>query len=395
MAAARRGGAASPLLALASLTLSLGLAELLLRGFYPVGRLPYRIAPELLFELAPGTSRAFLHHPQDGGGFVVSRVNSVGLRGPELRERTGRRVVVYGDSFVHAEYSPHAETFAHQLELQLGDAVEVVNAGVRAYGPDQALLHFARTREPLAPDAVVFAVYAGNDFGDLIRNKLFRPDRRGGLRRNRPSLDPGLLAIFHQNPLERLALAGLYRVAKRGLKLRRGAQPVAARFEASALLERCRRELESYRADDIARADVFEDHYDADLALEPDGEAAAEKRRLMRGVLARLAQQAGELPVLVLAIPAALDLAPGLGGLAIPSQRWPDYDPRRLTRSVVEAARAAGLPVIDLWDDFQPDAHELYYARNRHWNARGQALAARRVAAELARRLPQSRQPEG
>jgi hypothetical protein len=378
-----RSGAASLLLAAASLALCLALAEGLLRAFYPVGRHTYRSHPELLFELRPGSSRAFLHHPEDGGGFVISRVDATGFRGPGLREAPQRRVVVYGDSFVHAEYSPHEETFAAQLERRLGEGTEVVNAGVRAYGPDQALLHLERTLAPLAPDAVVFAVYAGNDFGDLIRNKLFRRDARGDLQRNRPTLDPALLATFHQGPLERLALAGLYRVAKRGVKLRRAAPPLASHFDPEALLARCRRELEAYRADDVARADVFEDHYDADLALDPDGEAAREKRRLLRGVLARLTESAGAVPVLVLAIPAALDVAPGLGGLAIPSQRWPDYDPRRLSHSVVEAARAVGLPVLDLWEAFEPEAPALFYPRNRHWNARGQALAASVVATRL------------
>lgn len=383
MTPARRSRAASFALALASVAASLALAELGLRLFYPVGRLTYRISPELLFELAPDTSRAFLHHPADGGGFVVSHVNSRGFRGPELREAPARRVVVYGDSFVQAEYSPFEETFPHQLELALGDGVEVVNAGVRAYGPDQALLHLERTRAELDPDAIVFAVYAGNDFGDLVRNKLFRSDGDAGVRRSHPRLDPPLVAEFEQHPLERLALAGLYRVAKRGLKLRRKPGVDAQRFDPERLLALCRAELASQRADDVARKDVFEDHYDADLALEPGGEGAAEKQRLMRGVLARLAGSRGGVALRVVVIPAALDVAPGLGGLAIPRERWPDYDPRRLSRSAVLAAQAAGLSVIDLWDAFAPEADSLYYPSNRHWNARGQALAARVVADAL------------
>ena len=385
MASDRRSLTGSLALAALSIGLTLAAAEGLLRVFYPVGGLTYRIEPELLFELRPLSSRVFLHDPSDGGGFVLSRVNADGFRGPELRQDATRRIVVYGDSFVHAEYSTLSETFARQLEARLGGDTEVVNAGVRAYGPDQALLHLDRTLATLAPQAIVFAVYAGNDFGDLIRNKLFRPDAAGGLRRNRPQLTPELRAHFEQHPIERLALAGLFRVAKRGLKLRRRSQLISERYDPASVLERCRNEFDAYGADDFARADVFEDHYDADLALEPDAEAALLKRRLMAGVLARLAQRVGEVSVTVLAIPAAIDIAPGLGGLSVSSERWPDYDPRRLSRSVAHAARAAGLPVIDLWDAFEAEAPELFYARNRHWNARGQALAARVVAAQLTR----------
>jgi hypothetical protein len=381
----RRATGASVALALASVALTLALAEALLRVFYPVGSLTYRIEPELLFELRPGASRAFLHHPVDGGGFALSRVNSDGFRGPELRRDAKRRVVVYGDSFVHAEYSPWSETFTRQLELRLGEDTEVVNAGVRAYGPDQAFLHLERTRAALAPDAIVFAVYAGNDFGDMIRNKLFRSDGTGGLRRNHPELTPELREHFDEHPIERLALAGLYRVAKRGLKLRRSPPSRAHQFDPANLLELSREELELHRADDLARADVFRDHYDADLALAPASESAREKRQLMRELLALLAERVRDVPVSVLVIPAPTDIAPGLGGIEIPRDRWPEYDPRRLTREVVAAARAAGLPVVDLWDTFEPDASALFYSRDRHWNARGQERAAEAVAAALTR----------
>lgn len=30
---------------------------------------------------------------------------------------------------------------------------------------------------PLKPDLVIFAIYGGNDFGDLMRNKLYQLDQ--------------------------------------------------------------------------------------------------------------------------------------------------------------------------------------------------------------------------
>jgi len=215
---------ASLLLGLASVVVALGAAELTLRAFLPIGQQSYRLDEELLFEPRPDSARFFVHRPGQTPRFVIASVNSQGFRGPELRvPRPARRVVVFGDSFIHAEYAALEDTFASQLERQLvegAEALEVVNAGVRSYGPDQALLRMQRTVDLLEPDLVVFAVYSGNDYGDPIRNKLFRIGQDGGLERRRPSLAPALREQFEQRPLERLALAGLLRAAKRAGKLR-------------------------------------------------------------------------------------------------------------------------------------------------------------------------------
>ena len=72
------------------------------------------------------------------------RINSLGLRGPELSDvpAGGRRVLLLGDSqtagFEVAEEHTYAALVEKQLTTDLGSPVQVVNAGVRGYGTDQA-----------------------------------------------------------------------------------------------------------------------------------------------------------------------------------------------------------------------------------------------------------------
>jgi lysophospholipase L1-like esterase len=379
---------ASLLLGLVSVAFTLGAAEFVLRSFLPIGQLSYRLDDELLFEPRPDSARLFVHRPGESPRIVVSRVNSQGFRGPELRvPRPAQRVVVFGDSFIHGEYAALEDTFAWQLERQLspaGEALEVVNAGVRSYGPDQALLRMQRTFDLLGPDLVVFAVYSGNDYGDPIRNKLFRIRPDGGLERRHPTVSPELREEFEQRPLETLGLAGLLRAAKRAAKLRlRALRGGDAAPSLDEVLEQCEREFQAFERSELVGSEAFEDHYDLDLALEPGSPSAAYKARMMRALLAEAARfaTARAVPLVVVVIPAAEDVAPGAGYLSLAGAR---HDPERLARGVVEAADAAGLPVIDLSPAFRAnEPAQLYLPGDFHWNPRGQALAARVVAERI------------
>src|SRR6185295_4536691 len=68
--------------------------------------------------------------------------------------------------------------------------VETVNAGVVGYGPDQACLRMEAELSRLRPDLVVVAVLAENDYGDLVRNRLFELGPRGELVRRHVVLAP-------------------------------------------------------------------------------------------------------------------------------------------------------------------------------------------------------------
>jgi lysophospholipase L1-like esterase len=99
------------------------------------------------------------------------RINSLGLRGPELTPKStgSQRVLVLGDSVVAAFEVDEDQTFlalaARDLTARLRHPVEVVNAGVRGYGTDQSYLYFKERGRLLRPDVVVF-VAASNDPDD-------------------------------------------------------------------------------------------------------------------------------------------------------------------------------------------------------------------------------------
>lgn len=189
-----KGWRANALLALVSLVLAGGAAELGLRlaGYgalhdvYSKPELFWRHDALLGWSLEPG-ARGRYRGPQP---FPVEfdsaiEINSLGLRGPELAPRPpeGLRVVLLGDSFVAGFEVEQAETFAALLEPllthRLGRPVAVINAAVRGYGTDQSLLWYRERGRALAPDLVV-AVFSANDFEDNVTlHRVRRPFGKG------------------------------------------------------------------------------------------------------------------------------------------------------------------------------------------------------------------------
>ena len=101
------------------------------------------------------------------------RINSLGLRGPELTAAPpgGLRVLVLGDSVTSglevAENETYSAVAAHLLSERLGVPVQVVNAGVRGYGTDQEWLLYRERLKQLHPDVVVDHT-TGNDPEDNV-----------------------------------------------------------------------------------------------------------------------------------------------------------------------------------------------------------------------------------
>lgn len=99
------------------------------------------------------------------------RINSLGLRGPELAplQDGARRVLLLGDSMVAGFEVPYESTFGARLGPKLaeriGAPVEMINGGVRGYGTDQVYLFYRERGRRFAPDVVV-AFYSGNDPSD-------------------------------------------------------------------------------------------------------------------------------------------------------------------------------------------------------------------------------------
>lgn len=100
---------------------------------------------------------------------AYTKINSHGFRDRERTYDTPagmRRVLLLGDSMTEAMQVPLADTFATLVESELrgrGLPVEVLNAGVAGYGPDNTLLFFRAEGVRYGADVVVLMFNVMND----------------------------------------------------------------------------------------------------------------------------------------------------------------------------------------------------------------------------------------
>ena len=173
------------MLALASVSVSLALGELL-----------FRALPAWSGEKAPGEGKAYRFNPfrpdpylpfalREGARAVHQTehfevgvsINESGLRGPSIpaTRPPGRyRVLVLGDSFAFGWGVEEADSFGARLAqgLRVGtDRVEVLNGGVPGWSADDQLIFLERRGLDLSPDLVLM-VETENDPDDLQWKEL-------------------------------------------------------------------------------------------------------------------------------------------------------------------------------------------------------------------------------
>ncbi len=377
--------------------------QLLLSARY---RAENRFDAQLLYRPVPGATVEYKRDPINGGDRILYRINSHGFRGDELAPDPEFRIALYGDSFVHGYFSTLENTFAERLELRAsehGIPVEVVNAGVSGYGPDQALKRMQQELAELKPDLVILAVFTGNDFGDLARNKLYRPNGERDVRENEFSVAPALQREMevHQRELilKRVVRAGVKALARR-LGLQVGStsevESMTPTERIDYFLAQHLREYEEFvvNGDNEVR-ELAWDSYDADVSLTPDSDSARFKIALMDGILGRVQRVAAQVgaPVLLVPIPHPLDVGVH-EPLAVDRAKYPQYRPRGLVAILEQIAERRHIPFVDLYGPFAKEGTERVYFKglDDHWSDFGQDLAARVVADALAeRRLLRSR----
>jgi hypothetical protein len=392
------------LLLAGSTALSLVVLEVFLRLFSPLFPSPYQPDDVLLAKLVPGAKKAYTRLAVNGGQRVVSQINSQGFRGGELRPLDQqKRVIVYGDSNVQAEFSELPATFPQQLESQLAPAfstgVEVINAGVAGYGPDQYSLRLPGDLEKIRPVLVVVVIFADNDFGDLIRNRIYRLDSRGDIELSRYRLAPKLrhelqAAAYppglHRLQLEKYADKLWSLVRSRWSRL---IPDTANPFNYVDLsLARNQASYRDYVADaaNVGYAeDPFDDYYDSDIALQPDSPSARYKIALMERVLIKLRDTAARAAteLLIVILPSAIDACDHYD-FQVNARRYPQYDRRRLSGLVEAMALRSGIPYLNLWPVFRAGDANTYYFHggDDHWNDAGQAKAAQLLADFIKKR---------
>lgn len=115
------------------------------------------------------------------------RINSSGLRGPELTAPAEGelRVLFLGDSMVAGFEVEQHETFvallAEELGKRLARPVRTINAGVRGYGTDQYLLYYRERGRALAPNVVVVFHSANDPLDNATLHETRRPFGKAAL----------------------------------------------------------------------------------------------------------------------------------------------------------------------------------------------------------------------
>ena len=376
-----------------SATCGLILANWALGRWFPLPAVIQRADPELIY--VPVSGARFVKSIESGGSrhWVTTEINSRGYRGRELQvPKLGARIAVYGDSFVFAEEVPLEQTFVERLGVALApdSPPEMINAGVVGFGPDQACLRWERDAGNLAPDILVLVLYAGNDFGDLLRDKLFRLDAAEKAVRNDIVLSPEVQEGYDawERAASQPAVVRLFRVLRDQWEVRKCA---AAERTTKAAIEFClargREEYLDYVFEDPPTVrNSWCDHYDADVAMYPDWDSSRQKRRLMRAVLERMRDDCARklVPFMVVIVPAPHDVCPDFEPRPDPAL-FPTWSPSRLTDTMAEILTDLRVPFVNLYTPFRAGGASRFYfgACNVHWNAAGQELAARLTARQL------------
>ena len=380
--------------------------ELLARWIYPVQKpvaredIAYEHDPVYQIRLKPYMTRQFIRQPENGGDTIRWRTNSMGFRGAELRT-SDYRIVIYGDSNVQARFSKEENTYAQQLARLLAAAwqkdVEVLNSGVLGFGPDQALLKFEQEADLLEPDLAILVLFADNDYGDLLRNRLFELDAEGDLKASEIpfEIDGALMSEEDESSLRLLAItrwlnARFFPKAKKEYAcydewLKQEMLESMTTWEEGSWKQYQIRGPKKYRF----RAD----YYDVDLANYPDLTSSKLKLALMSGVLRRFKEsaEAKGIDFLVMILPSAIDMTESNYFISKADIRKPDgvYNPANLSVFAEGICTEEQIEFINLYHPFSKnDPGSLYFScLDNHWNDAGQELAARETTHFLVERV--------
>lgn len=393
------------------LLITLGLfaaTEIILRALFPEKTakffrpqsLAYEFNKDYLASLKPNIEK-IVTKEENGAYTMYWNTNSNSFRGKELRKDPEPRIIVYGDSNIEARYSKLENTFVYKLESYLREAglenAEAVNAGVVGFGPDQSLIRFEKEADVYNPDIVVFSINAHNDFGDIIRNRLFDLDQRGSLK------ETSYEKTVDQALKEKSGFPGFIsslRSVKAARKIKGfvtggGAVAKTGGDSAESLIRRLpsliEKEYTVYAESKPRYFSAFGDHYDLDVALSPDAGSSKVKVKLMEEIIKRAKSAADSKGVhfLVLIQPSVVDLTRNFALSYEHLQEYPGYRKANLTDAVKDICVLNNINYINLFDVFSENNPETLFftGKNDHWNDQGQDIAAKETALRIMSKI--------
>jgi len=375
-------------------------SELMLRIIFPEKLMDtpkksaYEVNKDYLISLKPNIKKTFVRSDRNGGDIIHWRTNSNSFRGAELLDNPKTRIIVYGDSNIQARFSKDENTYAVKLKNYLIKTgvtdIEVVNAGVIGFGPDQSLIRFEKEADHYKPDMVIFHICADNDFGDVLRNRLFKLDPNHGLKEtgDRNTLDDHLDAVKRRKFISSLLIVRAAKKLARIIKpsLRNGKE------ERLNLLQRLvDEEFSVYKGGQPGEHFDLLGHYDLDVALDPDKESSKTKINLMEAILkkANIVALSKGIKLLIVIQPSVIDLTKGNAVLDYEYlQRYPKYRRTNLSDAVKNISVANNINYINLYEVFVKNDPENLFFRDGddHWNDQGQDIAAKETASYIVNR---------
>lgn len=390
-----------------------GISELILRMVFPEKQIKdsntlesvaYEFNDNYLISLKPNVAKDFVRTEENGGYITRWKTNSNSFRGLELKDNPNHRIIVYGDSNIQAEFSGTALTYpgqlAHYLNKNGMSDVEVLNAGVVGFGPDQSLIRFAKEVDTYKPNLVIFHIFADNDFGDIIRNRLFSLDANGNLMRvdHKKTVDAHLSVSERRKFKTFISQLLTVRALKKAIRsLTKGnsseelndANETKGALNNETTFDLFQKLVEAeylvYKESGPRKFSHFEDHYDIDIALNPEQESSKTKIRLMEEILKeanKMARMKG-INFLVLIQPSAIDLTKDNYPLSYEYlQKYPNYKRTNLTNAVEGMCVLHNIKSINLFNVFMENGPEDLFFKgiDGHWTDQGQQLAAKETA---------------
>jgi len=381
---------------------TLAAAEWILRAWFeePTGLLLLRGADfhRVYFEADPfiGVVRKrnvdfkfrFLERPS---GYVHFRTNNIGLRGSVAtaldKVNETPRVIVLGDSQLDGTVADN-ENMTSILEAELaakGKQYEILNAATGSYSPYQSYLWFRHYGASLKPDIVIFGIFVGNDFAELLtpgRPRLVSlsgsfkevPPSKEFLQKMKVAESNSVWSRWNSDLLQRSALyQRLTLLVSQDLPTSEGS---VAEAYSSCL---------GCTAQSLGQIHWFNERGNLDLSLD-----------ILREILARLRSDLNglEAELLILLIPTRTQIEPELDRVRIQSVcHTLKLSPEQLLiedelcQRVIEIANDLSVSVIDLRTGFRNVHKEtgrpMFYSTDWHCNA----MAHKTMAAVLSQHM--------
>ncbi|MDF1587598.1 MAG: hypothetical protein P1P93_00330 [Gammaproteobacteria bacterium] len=358
----------------------------------------FQFNDKYLVSLKPNHSIVHRVKKENGGGSVNWQTNSLGFRGEELDPKKKPRIIVYGDSNVLARFSEDKDTYTNALQsiLQSNNLnAQVINAGIAGAGPDQNLIRLREDFPQVKPDIVIFHLFADNDYGDIMRNRLYDIADNGELIKtvHPVTIDKKLTSkgalighltrnLYLQGAINYL-VTSIQEQKQNALSVQQKVDQTLNKLE-----QLTQSEYHIYKNELPRQSSHFGDHYDIDIATDPRSESAQIKIKLMEKVVLTAKQFCDEkkIPFLVVVQPSMIDLTnlnPNYGRYQDLAQKYPLYKQSNLTDPLKNICIRHNVHCVHLIDSYRQNDPDSLYLGDGHWNAKGQWLAAEQTQKKL------------